>query len=129
MIKVKFIGLKNISLEITGNTLLDVLNVQRDEKFQSFTPIAIIVPSGSILYYDENKVNEFVNSDLTLKEFVQSCQCLGLYRNTSEIKTLESNFIESGCLWKDVGENTLVLINDELYSEYKFNPTEFEKII
>lgn len=129
MLKVKFVGLKNISLEITGKNLLEILKVQRDEKFESFTPIAFIVPSGSLFYYDENKVNEFVNSNLSLKEFTQDCQCVGLYRNSVEIKSSEGYFLESGYLWKNVGGTKLILINDELYVEYDLNEMEFEKII
>lgn len=129
MLKVKFVGLKNISLEITGKNLLEILKVQRDEKFESFTPIAFIVPSGSIFHYDLNKVNEFVNSNLSLKEFTQDCQCVGLYRNLVEIKSTEGYFLEPGYLWKQIDQKKLILINDELYTEYDINEMEFEKII
>lgn len=129
MLKVKFVGLKNISLEITGKNLLEILKVQRDEKFESFTPIAFIVPSGNVFYYDENKINGFVNSNLSLKEFTQDCQCVGLYRNSVEIKSSEGYFLESGYLWKNVGGTKLILINDELYTEYDLNEMEFEKIL
>ena len=129
MLKVKFVGLKSISLEINGKNLLDALNMQRDEIFASFTPIAFIVPSGSIFHYDLNKVNEFVNSNLSLKEFTQDCQCVGLYRNSVEIKSTEGYFLESGYLWKNVGGTKLILINDELYVEYDLNEMEFEKIV
>lgn len=129
MLKVKFVGLKNISLEVTGNTILEILKVQRNEKFKSFTPIAFIVPSGSILYYDENKVNEFINSNLSLKEFVQSCQCLGLYRNTVEIKSSDGYFLDSGYLWKQISPKKLILINDDLFVEYDLNDKDFENIL
>ena len=129
MLKVKFVGLKNISLEITGKNLLDILNVQCDEKFASFTPIAFIVPSGSIFHYDLNKVNEFVNSNLFFYELEQSCRCLGLFRNKTDIKSSEGYFLEPGYLWKQIDQKKLVLINDELYTEYDLNEMEFEKIV
>ncbi len=129
MLKVKFVGLKNISLEVTGNTILEILKVQRNEKFKSFAPIAFIVPSGDIYYYDENKVNELVNSDLYFYEFQQSCQCLGLFRNKTDIKSTEGYFLEPGYLWKQIDQKKLVLINDELFVEYDLNEMEFEKIL
>lgn len=129
MLKVKFVGLKNISLEITGKTLLDILNVQRDEKFASFTPIAFVVPSGNVFYYDENKIVAILNLDLSSEEFKESCQCVALYRNSVEIKSAEGYFLEAGYLWKNVGGNKLILINDELYVEYDLNEMEFEKIV
>lgn len=128
-LKVKFVGLKNISLEITGNNLIEILNVQRGEKFASFTPIAFIVPSGNVFFYDENKIIAILNFDLSREEFKESCQCVALYRNSVEIKSAEGYFLEAGYLWKNVSGNKLILINDELYVEYDINETDFEKIV
>jgi hypothetical protein len=129
MLKFKFVGLKNISLEITGKNIIEILNVQRDEKFASFSPIAFVVPSGNVYYYDENKIIAMLNFELSREEFTESCQCLALYRNSVEIKSAEGYFLEAGYLWKNVSGNKLILINDELYVEYDLNEMEFEKIV
>ena len=129
MLKVKFVAESNISLEVTGNSLKECLQVQRDEKFKSFQPLAFITQSEALFYYDENIINYFVSSEeMSLQELVENSGCKALYRNKVEIITPERFSIDAGCLWKEIN-NMLVLVNDETFIEHKIDNDLFDKII
>lgn len=129
MFKVKFLGLKKTSLEVTGTSLKNCLEIQRNEKFKAFTPLAFRTQSGALFYYDEKIISHFVESnEITLPELVEKCGCIALYRNTKEVITDDRCTIDPGYLWKQIGYN-LILINDEMYIESKIDDNPFEKII
>ena len=129
MLKVKFIGEKNITLEISADTLKECIKLQRSEKFKSFSPIAFRTQSGALFCYDENIISHFVNSDeMSISELVENSGCKALYRNRHQIVTDDSFTVDPGYLWKQIN-NHLILVNDEAFVESEIDENIFEKII
>ena len=129
MLKVNFLAEKNVSLEISGENLRNCLQVQRNEKFTAFTPIAFRTQSGALFCYDENIISYFVNSEeMSLAELVENCGCKALFRNRHQIITDDGFTVDSGYLWKQIN-NYLILVNDEAFVEAKIDTNVFEKIL
>lgn len=127
--KVKFMGLKGTSLEVSGTSLKNCIQLQRDEKFKAFSPIAFRTQSGALFCYDENIINHFVNSEeMSLAELVENSGCTALFRNRHQIITDDSFTIDPGYLWKQI-RNHLILVNDEAFVESEIDENLFEKII
>lgn len=127
--KVKFSGLNSTTLEISGQTLKNCLEIQRSEKFKAFTPIAFRTQSGALFCYDENIISHFVNSDeMSISELVENSGCKALYRNRHQIVTDDSFTVDPGYLWKQIN-NHLILVNDEAFVESEIDENIFEKII
>lgn len=129
MLKVKFIGEKNITLEISADTFKECIKLQRSEKFKAFSPIAFRTQSGALFCYDENIISHFVNSDeMSISELVENSGCKALYRNRHQIITDDSFTVDPGYLWKQIN-NHLILVNDEAFVESEIDENLFEKII
>ena len=129
MFKVKFLGLKKTSLKVTGTSLKNCLEIQRNEKFKAFTPLAFRTQSGALFYYDEKIISHFVNSDeMSISELVENSGCKALYRNRHQIVTDDSFTVDPGYLWKQIN-NHLILVNDEAFVESEIDENLFEKII
>lgn len=129
MLKVKFLAEKNVSLEISGDNLRDILRMQRNEKFKAFSPIAFRTQSGALFCYDENIISYFANSDeMSISELVENSGCKALYRNRHQIITDDSFTVDPGYLWKQIN-NHLILVNDEAFVESEIDENLFEKII
>lgn len=129
MLKVKFLAEKNISLDVTADTLRECLITQRNEKFKAFTPIAFRTQSGALFCYDENIISYFVNSEeMSLSELVENSGCKALFRNRHQIVTDDSFTVDPGYLWKQIN-NHLILVNDEAFVESEIDENLFEKII
>jgi hypothetical protein len=129
MFKVKFLAEKNVSLEISADTLKECLTLQRSEKFKAFSPIAFRTESGAIFCYDENIISYFVNSDeMSISELVENSGCKALYRNRQEFISEDSFTVDAGYLWKQIN-NHLILVNDEAFVEAEIDENVFEKII
>jgi len=127
--KVKFIGLKGTSLEVTATDLKNCIQLQRSEKFNAFSPIAFRTQSGALFCYDENIISHFVNSDeMSLSELVENSGCKALFRNRHQIVTDDSFTVDPGYLWKQIN-NHLILVNDEAFVESEIDENLFEKII
>ena len=129
MLKVKFLAEKNVSLEISGENLRHCLQVQRNEKFNAFSPIAFRTQSGALFCYDENIISHFINSgEMSISELVENSGCKALYRNRHQIITDDSFTVDPGYLWKQIN-NHLILVNDEAFIESEIDENLFEKII
>lgn len=129
MFKVKFLAEKNVTLEISADTLKECIKLQRSEKFKSFLPIAFRTESGALFCYDENIISYFVNSDeMSISELVENSGCKALYRNRQEFISDDSFTVDPGYLWKQIN-NHLILVNDEAFVEAEIDENVFEKII
>lgn len=126
MLKVKFVSLEGASLDISGESLVECLKLQKSEKFNQFSPLVIVAQSGTLFYYDDNLVNSLLSEEINLKEFTSQTKCNALWRNVVELKDNWNNIIEIGYLWKQV-DNKLYIIDDDRYIESFINEKAFEK--
>ncbi|MFL9844756.1 hypothetical protein [Flavobacterium rhizosphaerae] len=115
----------------TAHTFADFtvkqLLISRPAPVNGNDPLAILRPNiGTHLYYNANVLEQYRKDATTYNELLAILHCLGLYRNTTVLKTGKHDEIERGNLWLlrdgefhlvDDDRSVICVANDELFEK------------
>jgi hypothetical protein len=128
MLSITFYGSKAERLKLEGNSLREILELQRNQKF-SFTPIAFQSSNGRLMYYHENIIHTFLHDeDMSMIELLEFCECKAIWKNIKDVFSYTKTEIDKGHLWKQ-NDDLLTLVDDDQFIQSEIDHNCFEKIV
>lgn len=118
---------KGVTLVLKNKTFEEIIVILfQSPAFSNYHPLKIVfVNTEKVLYADKAAFLLFLKKQIDLSELLEKTECEELYRNNTEIYTDNDFEVENGSLWKQKG-NELILIDDDNFVTVQMNKNTFD---